>query len=70
MISAVETHLGTGRGGYFTAGPAMPPIHLQHPPTHTVQIPTVPLTPQSGLPNSAMSAAEFARPHPKTRYVC
>lgn len=55
MLSAVENHLGgPGRPSYF-AGPTFPQLL---PPVPQVQIP-------NGMP--AMSAAEFVRPHPKTR---
>lgn len=57
MLSAVENHLGPGRPYY--AGPSL--SHLVPPSAvPQVQIPT-------GLPNSAMSATEFVRPHPKIK---
>ncbi len=57
MLSAVESHFGPGRAYSHFAGPAVPSL-LQNCP-----ITTLPVLSST----AAMSAAEFARPHPKPR---
>ncbi|KAG4079021.1 hypothetical protein HA402_001676 [Bradysia odoriphaga] len=60
MLSAVESHFGPGRAySHHFAGPAVPSL-LPHCPISTL--------PVLSSTAAAMSAAEFARPHPKPRY--
>lgn len=56
MLSAVENQFGSGRA---YSNPFAGPSNLLQP---------CPLPTLSNLNTSAMSAAEFARPHPKPRY--